>query len=66
MTWEEYQTEQYTLHKDMTGSGYWAKTEAKCPECGGPIYKNIGAVLACFPAKYRYECWNCKWEDVGF
>lgn len=65
MTWEEYQMMQAATNRKTTASGYWVKTDAECPECGGPIYKNIGIILACYPAKYNYECWDCHWTDIG-
>lgn len=65
MTWQEYQTMQAVINSKQTGTGYWVKTEVDCPECGGPVYKNIGCALTSWPVQYRYECWDCHWNETG-
>ncbi len=63
MKWEEYVEEYYRSPLDLSE---WCKTNLECPECEGPIYKNIRYVLISDPPKYRYKCPKCGWEKIWY
>lgn len=61
MTWDEFTSQKkYTVN-----SGYTA-TDITCPKCGKPIYKRTDIVLASYPPKYEYRCFNCQWSDYAY
>jgi len=64
MKWEDYK-EQEISHLKISLED-WVKTNIECPICGEPVYKNIGCICACYPAKYRYKCSKCDWTDTWF
>ena len=65
MEWEEYK-EQEKDKFETFGSNDWIKTEIICPECGSPVYKNIGMALASYPSQHQYKCISCDWMDIWY
>ena len=42
----------------------YESTEIECPVCGHYLMRYIRIVLTAYPAKYRYDCPNCKWSGT--
>ena len=65
MEWEEYKLQKKDSFK-LKGINEWVGTDIRCPKCGSMVFKNIGTVLSCYPAKYKYGCVSCDWTDVWY